>query len=105
MPKEETGGERSRLELGAFLARFPVDRWARERLRRCSAGVQAKVLKGFVPRSEGEADYSALVMAYLTKVKGGKDGVTSYGKLTEAKRHREQEWAAQGRWKPSWRRK
>ena len=120
--KEGLGGGRSQGGLERFLARYPVDEFARERLQGCSADTQAKVIEGFAPRSEGASDYSALVMAYLRRFKVGKSSEWGKGKPKEVKKQEEQDWAARdggkgkpeerrpeevsagwGRWQPAWR--
>ena len=88
--------------LEKFLTRYPMDEFARECLIGRSVEIQAKVIEGFAPRTEGASDYSALVMAYLRKFKVGKSNEGGRGKPWDARKQEGQEWAARNwkRWGP-----
>jgi len=52
-----------------FLTRFPVDDRCVEYLTRSSPQVVHRVVTEFVPKTEGDADYSAIVMSFTKRVK------------------------------------
>merc|ERR1712203_44707 len=58
----------SRDEYDAFRDRYPMDDRAFDCLTGAPAEVQRVVVSRFKPRSEGDADYSALVMAFVRTV-------------------------------------
>jgi len=51
--------------VGEFCRRYPVDARALEALLAAPPMIQARVIREFRPKQEGEADYSAAVMAFL----------------------------------------
>jgi len=53
--------------LDDFVQRYPIDDGARSFLAGSPADVVARVLKDFRPKSEGDSDYSALVMTYVKR--------------------------------------
>jgi len=52
-----------------FFERYPCDARATDYFQSCPADVQAAVLRDFRPRSEGDADYSAAVTAFVKRCK------------------------------------
>lgn len=70
-------------EMNAFLARFPVDARAVDYLSTSSASVQARVIREFAPKQEGDADYSPLVMAFTKRIKGEERGIPAPGGFPE----------------------
>mmetsp|Transcript_42540 Transcript_42540/g.96067 ORF Transcript_42540/g.96067 Transcript_42540/m.96067 type:complete len:157 (+) Transcript_42540:1-471(+) len=58
-----------------FFERYPCDARATDYFQSCPADVQAAVLRDFRPRSEGDADYSAAVTAFVKRCKShSRDG-------------------------------
>jgi len=51
--------------VGRFFERYPCDARAVDYFNMCTPDVQAQVMRDFRPRSEGDADYSAAVTAYV----------------------------------------
>lgn len=52
-----------------FRVRYPMDKRAWDYLCASSAAVQAKVIAGFRPRTEGEDDYSSLITSWVKKLR------------------------------------
>eukprot|EP00927_Polykrikos_kofoidii_P052725 TRINITY_DN46662_c0_g1_i1.p1 TRINITY_DN46662_c0_g1~~TRINITY_DN46662_c0_g1_i1.p1 ORF type:complete len:218 (-),score=28.93 TRINITY_DN46662_c0_g1_i1:137-718(-) len=66
----DTGGRRSVEErLRDFFDRYPVDTRAADFLSSCTRAVIERVVREFVPKHEGEDDYSALVMSFTKRMR------------------------------------
>eukprot|EP00929_Paragymnodinium_shiwhaense_P108260 TRINITY_DN7458_c0_g2_i2.p1 TRINITY_DN7458_c0_g2~~TRINITY_DN7458_c0_g2_i2.p1 ORF type:complete len:829 (-),score=129.94 TRINITY_DN7458_c0_g2_i2:32-2518(-) len=63
------GDEAAVLDLEAFLRQYPIDERARNVLEVSDPEVIDRVIVDFKPKQEGEADYSALVMSFLKRVR------------------------------------
>lgn len=64
-------------DVGAFMARYPVDARAEDYLRETPPVVVARVLREFRPKREGDSDYSAAVVSFVglcRKEAGGEAG-------------------------------
>merc|ERR1712232_1060652 len=68
------GGGTGNSSLDAFRDRYPMDDRAFAQLERSSPHIQNLVMQDFRVKREGEADYSALVMAFVRAVQARVSG-------------------------------
>merc|ERR1712176_333867 len=71
---ESTGSGRQaqRLQdkLDSFLHRYPVDERAMDYLNSCWPEVIERVVREFVPKQEGDRDYSAIITSFTKRIRG-----------------------------------